>query len=68
MTLPIEELKEFRDKLAATVQFSGDVEYGLIYAVLKPLNKYVEEIERVQALLDSRTTRKREEHACCGVG
>ncbi|QNO00510.1 hypothetical protein phiPsa347_034 [Pseudomonas phage phiPsa347] len=52
----LERVKAFRDELAGTLAFSGDVEYGYIAACLPPLNKYVEEMERVKSLLDSRAT------------
>ncbi|QNO00684.1 hypothetical protein QGX17_gp032 [Pseudomonas phage phiPsa381] len=68
MTVPLEQLKEFQSKLAASVAFSGDVEYGLITAVLRPLNKYVEEIERVKSLFDSRAAGIGKVNICDGAG
>ncbi|AHJ87289.1 hypothetical protein phiPsa374_031 [Pseudomonas phage phiPsa374] len=68
MTVPLEELKDFQNRLRQSAAFSGDVEYGLIVAVLLPLNRYVEEIERVKSLFDSRAAGIGKVNICDGAG
>lgn len=68
MTIPLEELKDFQNRLRQSDAFSGDVEYGLIVALLLPLNRYVEEIERVKYLYGSRPAGIGEVNVCDGAG